>query len=133
MLAVILGHYGLECARRTICPRNVKIYTADTLLTTKNMLRVILETYGLWNEFLNLHAEQLCGAVSTLGKKLAISIADKPNRQKTLIRKLYKKLTHPYVTKNIKSTPRRTPKETDLLKKMQSENDLKNEQGLCHE
>ena len=83
MLAVILGIYFLECARRTICPRNVKIYTADTLLTTKNMLQVILETYGLWNEFLNLRAEHLCDAASKLGKKLATSIADKPNRQKT--------------------------------------------------
>ena len=84
MLAVILGNYGLECARRTICPRNVKIYTADTLLTTKNMLQVIAETYGPGNEFLNLRAEQLCGAASKLWKKkLAISIADKPNRQNT--------------------------------------------------
>ena len=83
MLAVILGNYGLECARRTICPRNVKIYIADTLLTTKNLLQVILETYGPWNECLNLRAEHLCDAALKLGKKLAISIADKPNRQKT--------------------------------------------------
>ena len=83
MLAVILGNYGLECARRTICPRNVKIYTADTLLTTKNMLQVILETFCPWNECLNLRAEHLCDAALKLGKKLAISIADKPNRQKT--------------------------------------------------
>ena len=83
MLEVILENHGLECARRTICPRNVKIYASDTVLTRKNMLQVILETYGLWNEFRNLRAEQLCGAASKLERKFAISIADKPNRPKT--------------------------------------------------
>ena len=39
MLAVILGNYGFECARRAICPRNVKIYTAGTLLPQKICFR----------------------------------------------------------------------------------------------
>ena len=79
ILAVILGNYGLECARRTICPRNVKIYTADTLLTTKNMLQVILETYGLWNELLNLRAEHLCNSFSRVCG-MVLGAAGKINR-----------------------------------------------------